>query len=512
MPICVSYVNYIMRGKTLPKAILIGIDVGTTAVKAAAFWLNGQSLAVARRSVSVLRESVGFSEIDMEEIWLAVVGCLSEITNNIEVNSISGIGVCGQGDGLWLLDADLKPVRKAILWNDTRASKYVTDWSSDGTNDRISRYCRTSNWPGTSGSALRWVQDNEPKRFAKIKHILYAKDWIVFRLTGKLGTDFSDATIPFFDLEKGHYAVQVFAELGLKNMNYALPTPSKSTSSAGKLNAQLGIPSIPVARGSLDLAAVMTGVGLNAPGDMCLILGTTAVFSFISPPDSFTKPPLAATIHHPFSKNWIRAFTPQTGASALDWFASLHTESLKGNDLGEIATKISQAAKDIPPGANGVLFLPFLTGERAPFVAPEATGSFHGIGINTSSAELARAVMEGTGFSLRHCLQASGAPKPERVVLTGGGARNTLWCQIVADILGVTILANASEDHGLWGAALLGGAAAGLCDPTSNNRDEDFDNYAPNQSFHKVYTDKFQIYLKAIEASREIWTAMRRPI
>ncbi len=495
----------------MSEQVLIGIDAGTTTVKAAAYTMDGKQMAVARQPILVLRETEGTSEIDMDQMWEAVADCLRAIAGDIDPSAVAGIGVCGQGDGLWALDEDFQPVRPAILWNDARASAAVTQWAQDGTSDRISRYCRTANWPGTAGSTLRWVKDNEPENFARIKHIMFAKDWIVWKLTGQIGTDFSDATIPFLDLQAREYAPEVFAELGLPDMTDLLPPCHGAQTVAGPLVADLGLPNVPVARGTLDLAAMMTGVGLSATGDMCLILGTTAVLSYIVPPEPFDAPPLAATVHHPITCDWIRVLAPQTGASAFDWFAALHPISFGGADAGEIAAKINDAARDVPAGANGVLFLPFLTGERAPFVAPDAAGSFHGLRVSTTKADLARAVMEGTGYSLRHCLSASGAPAPERVVLTGGGARNPLWCQIVADILGVQILANASEDHGLWGAALLGGAAAGLCDPLDTPRDEAFDTYTPDHQAHASYSRHFETYLHAINANRTIWTAMRTP-
>lgn len=489
--------------------LLIGVDAGTTAVKAAAFTLEGVQVCSTRRDLSVLRLADGWSELAISEVWEATAACIRNVTNQIDPDAVVGIGVCGQGDGLWALDADGQPVRNAILWNDARASGYVTDWADDGTSDAISRYCRTANWPGTAGSALRWLQDHEADSFARIAHIVFAKDWIVWNLTGTIGTDFSDATIPFLNIETGDYAPQVFKDLGLPDLSGKLPRPTKAQSAAGPLTADLGLPPVPVARGALDLASMMTGVGLTAPGDMCLILGTTAVLSYVFPPEPFGTPPLAATVHHPVTQDWIRVLAPQSGASAFDWFAALHPNSFGGEDAGEIAAKINEAALSVPPGANGVLFLPFLTGERAPFVAPDAAGSFHGLRSGTSKADLARAVMEGTGYSLRHCLFASGAPAPERIVLTGGGARNALWCQILADILGVMVLVNASEDHGLWGAALLGGAAAGICDPLDGARDEAFTSYAPDPVAHAIYADQFDIYLKAIDASRAIWSAMR---
>lgn len=489
--------------------LFIGVDVGTTAIKAAAYTEQGRQVALARQGVKVRREKEGWSELPMEEVWEATRACLLDVISDIDTQAVQSIGVCGQGDGLWMFDADMQPVRNAILWNDARASCYIQEWSKDGTSDQISKYCRTAIWPGAAGAALRWVQDNEPGAFDRTAHILFAKDWIVWKLTGTIGTDFSDATIPFLDLDTGDYACEVFSALGLPNLSEKLPKPQRATELAGALIADLGLPKVPVARGSPDVPAMLTGLGIRAPGDMCLILGTTAVVTYVMAPVTFTTPPLAATLHHPFTDDWIRGLAPQSGASAFDWFAALHPTSFGGKDAGEIAQKINAAAKDVPTGANGVLFLPFLTGERAPFVAPEAAASFHGMHAGTTKADMARAVMEGTALSLRHCLQAEDAQPPKRVVLTGGGARNALWCQIIADVIGWTILANASEDHGLWGAAQYGGASAGLIDPLRTKRDEDFDVFTPDAKAHDTYTVLFEIYLKTIEASRAIWAVMR---
>ena len=493
----------------MAEELFIGLDVGTTAIKAAAFNATGTQVAYARKDVTVLRMYDGWSELDMDTVWQAARGCLIDVVAQVDPSAVQAIGVCGQGDGLWMLDANHAPVRNAILWNDARASAYVQTWAGDGTSDEISKYCRTAIWPGASCAALRWVQDNEPEAFEKVAHILCAKDWIVWKLTGTIGTDLSDATIPFLDLETKAYAPQVFAALGLPDLTHMLPVPKRATELAGRLTADLGLPTVPVARGSSDVTSMMTGLRVSAPGDMCLILGTTAVLTYVTEPEAFGEPPLAATLHHPFNDNWIRGLAPQSGASAFDWFAALHPNSFGGQNAAEVAGKINEAAKHVPPGANGVLFLPFLTGERAPFVAPDAAASFHGMRASTTKADLARAVMEGTALSLLHCLKASGAEAPKRVVLTGGGARNALWCQIVADVLGVSILANASEDHGLWGAAQYGGAAAGLIEPLSVERDEAFDVFEPNAAARDTYATLFETYLNVIEASRAIWAAMR---
>jgi len=489
--------------------LYLGVDVGTTAIKVAAYTAAGVQRAAARETVTLLRPQAGFCELPMELLWQAVRRAMTRVLDEVGPGAVRSVGVCGQGDGLWMLDCDMQPVRNAILWNDARASDFVLAWGENGVSDAVSRHSRTAIWPGTAGAILRWIARHEPDSLAACAHILFAKDWIVWKLTGDLGTDFSDATIPFLDLETRRYAPEVFAALGLPDLTGKLPQPGRATAQAGFAGADVGLDGVPVARGALDLAAMMTGLGRRQTGDMCLILGTTAVVSYFMAPQPFDRPPLAATVHHPFDDLWIRVLAPQSGASAFDWFAALHPISFGGLDAGEIAARINELARAVPPGANGVMFLPFLTGERAPFVAPEASASFIGMRAHTTKADMARAVMEGAAYSLRHCLHAEGAPTPDRVMLTGGGARNGLWCQIVADVLGTTILANTAEDHGLWGAALIGGVAAGQLRLEDARREEDLCVFPADPEASAVYAERFEIYVQAVEASRAIWAAMR---
>lgn len=504
-----------MTGSPADEPLCVGLDVGTTAIKAAVYTGDGRRLAHHRVAIKVIRPSPGFCEQDMETVWQTVLTCLRAVIEQVDAGMVRSIGVCGQGDGLWMLDADKKPLRNAILWNDRRADGLVSGWMEDGTSARLSRFSRTANWPGTAGTLLRWMADNQPDVLDAAQHIVFCKDWITYRLSGALSADLSDASIPFLDLSLQGYAGEAFSLLGLADLSGRMVPPSRADEAAGcvlpEVAESLGLPTdVCVATGALDLAAMMVGLGLNAPGDMVFILGTTAVFSYVMAPEPFDGPPVGATAHHPFTDDWIRILAPQSGASAFDWFAALHPKSFGGQSAAEIAAKINEAARTVPAGANGVLFLPFLTGERAPFVAPHASASFLGMTGSTTKADLARAVMEGASFSLLHCLKSAEVRAPRQVILTGGGARNPLWCQIMADVLGIDIVANEAEDHGLWGAALLGGAAAGLMDPLSGGaRAEERTVFTPDATAHAAYAGLFETYLSAIEASEAIWIATR---
>jgi erythritol kinase len=499
----------------MENTLFLGVDVGTTAIKAGVYDRHGKLLASDRKPMNVLRPIEGWSEQDMNLLWETTQSCLADAISQVDGSAVRTIGVCGQGDGLWLLDGDKKPFRDAILWNDQRAKQQIAKWIEDGTSGKLARYCQTANWPGTAGAALRWLADEEPETLEAAAHILFCKDWIGYCLTGKITTDFSDATIPFYNLETKQYAPEAFALLGLPDLSSKFAKPRLATDAAGMIRSDLaqtlGLPAqTTVAVGALDLAGMMTGLGLNTPGDMCFILGTTAVFSYIAPPIASTDAIDGATVHHPFTENWIRVLAPQSGASAFDWFAGLHPSAFGGLSAGEIAEQINKMAADIPPGSNGVTFLPFLTGERAPFVAPHATASFLGMTSKTSKADMARAVMEGASFSLRHCVQSAAVKPSDTITLTGGGARNRFWCQIMADVLGVTIIANASEDHGLWGAALIGAASNGLANPMRPARIEENLHYAPDPAAHAIYNRLFENYLQMITLSRGIWDIQRK--
>jgi sugar (pentulose or hexulose) kinase len=493
---------------------LLAVDVGTTAIKAAVYAGDGRLLSVESSPSQVLRPRHGWSEQDMAAVWNATKACIARVVARVDASNISAIGVCGQGDGLWALDDQLRPVRNAILWNDSRADELVLGWSRSGVSAELSRFSRTSNWAGTAGTAFRWLKENEPRSAARVECVLFCKDWINFQLTGNLATDFSDASIPFLDLETRTYADEAFDLLGVAELKGKVALPRRATDLHGSLlpsvAADLGLRSgLPVATGAIDVGAMMAGMRLNDAGAVGLILGTTAMVNVVVDPEPFGGEPIGATICHPFNDRWIRVIAPLSGASTVDWFTSVHRRTF-GDDPREAAMRISDLAREVPAGANGVTFLPYLAGERAPFVAPHATASFHGLTARSTKADMGRAVMEGTSFSLKHCFRSIKITNLGHAFLTGGGARNALWCDILASVLGTTIVASDASDHGLWGAALIGASAAGLCDLESRPvRDEKTRVHRPDLRDAEAYERLFGRYEQIVAASRQIWDAQR---
>jgi erythritol kinase (D-erythritol 1-phosphate-forming) len=490
----------------------LGIDAGTTAIKCGVYSSDGRLVLSGDVPADVSSPQEGHSEQDMQAVWDGVCASIRKAIAGIDPAQIVSVGIAAQGDGFWALDKDMVPVGPAILWNDTRAARDVDDLYSSGDAAAISRACHTSIWPGTSGAIYRWMQREDPTRAAHVAHVLYCADWVGLCLTGELASDFSDATIPFYDLHKKHYAPEALDALKAGDLAQKMQPPQLAGSTLGQITAQAAsatglLQGTPVSVGTLDLSAMIVGMGMQTPGEMMMIMGTTAVVNILTDQVTPSDLPVGATVLHANGEAMIRVLAPTTGASAFDWFCRLHPGSLGGDSPAEVAEKLNALVITVPVGANGVLFLPHLNGERAPFVAANARGAFFGLSARSTKAEMGRAVMEGTAMSLRHCFEAEQGGRPKGVVrLTGGGARNGLWCQIIADIMGVSLDVSDASDHGLWGAACLGAQATGAGEACAlAKRDEQTTRYDPDPAAVTAYDTVYKDYRILSDACQKIW-------
>ncbi len=482
----------------------IGVDVGTTAIKAAAYDQAGEAVGASSTENQRIHSQPGWSSQSMEEVWERVVTVLRSLSEQIDPTRIAAIGVCAQGDGLWLLDQDRKPVRNAMLWNDQRASEYIEDWNKTGVADAVARFAQTALWPGVSGVLYRWLLDHEPESAANARYAVHCKDWVNFKLTGRLATDFTDATIPFLNLETDRYAPDVWRALGVDDIKDKLITPRRSAERLGGVAHEVaeitGLPvDTPVAVGALDVASMAHGMGMEVDGDAFVILGTTAVAGVVASSSIASDYVQGATVSHVDPGKRLRVLAPLSGASALDWFvenggffdpALSHLDRIK---------RVAEAARTSPPGSGGVIFHPFLNGERAPFVAPHATAGFTGITSSTTFADLSRAVLEGVAFSLRHCFASTGFEMPRTVHLTGGGSKVPGWYEIVGDVLNADVVLDDAGDHGLLGAAKL--AAECVSETGSENlhaRSSRESSYQPNPKNSNEYDNRFYAYLSDV--------------
>lgn len=493
----------------------IGLDVGTTAVKAGAYTLDGKCLAHAQTDSVVMHGAGGACEQDMQAVWAAVTEVLQALAGKIDSDRVVSIGVAAQGDGFWAVDDAGQPVGPAMLWNDTRAAADLESLVAQGAAAIVGRGCHTALWAGTSGVLWRWLRAHDAARAAKVSRVMTCADWVAYRLTGQWACDWANASIPFLDFQNHGFSPEQFVAMACEDLDDKLLPPRRANERLGQLTvetaAATGLPAeTPVSVGTLDLGAMIVGMGMDQPGQTMMIMGTTAVIAVLTDNITPSDEPVGAAVLHPTSDVAIKVYAPTSGASALDWFTRLHPQTLGGGDAGEVAAKLNAAVAHIPAGANGVTFLPYLSGERAPFVASDIRAAFQGLSATTSAAEMGRAVMEGAAFSLRHCIDMQGGLPPLPVRLTGGGSRNGVWCQIIADILQQDVVVSDASDQGLWGAACIGASAAGIGTPVElADRSETTRVYKANPANGAAYDRAFARYLILSDAARETRAKLR---
>jgi sugar (pentulose or hexulose) kinase len=402
----------------------VGIDVGTSVVKAAAFDEAGRELAVESRPVRLALRG-GFVEQDMEEVYAAVVEVLGALTARVD-EPVALAGLTGQGDGLWLVDARGRPVRAAASWMDGRAHELLDRWLADGTFETVFRRTGSAMFPGCPGPLLAWFDREDPAALDAATTALYCKDMVFRRLTGApAATDVSDASMPFLDPRTRAYDNQVVELLGLTHRRRLLAPVSDPAATA---TAREGLPAgTRIANGPYDLPASALGAGVTAPGDGLLIVGTCLAALVSTTELELSGEPAGLYISTDRSGHWLRAMPAMVGTAALDWVLST---------TGVRHAEVDGLLDATPPGAHGVRVLPYFapSGERAPFVEPRLRAELTGVSLESTRGDLVRATCEGIGYAARHCLEAAGLTGS--LAVCGGGTRSAAWTRLLADVLG----------------------------------------------------------------------------
>ncbi|GAA2194995.1 FGGY-family carbohydrate kinase [Streptomyces bangladeshensis] len=406
--------------------MFVGIDAGTSLVKAAAFDRAGRELAVEARPVG-LELRGGAVEQDAEEVYGAVVAVLGALTARVP-EPVELAGLTGQGDGVWLVDAAGRPVRPAISWMDGRAHELVDHWLADGTVEAVFRRTGSAMFPGCPGPLLAWLDRHEPKALDAAAAAVACKDLVFQRLTGagRAVTDVSDASMPFLDPRTRSYDNGVVELLGLTHRRGLLPGIGDPIATGAASGA--GLPAgTPLANGPYDLPACALGAGVTAPGDGLLIVGTCLASLVATTALDLGGEPAGLYISTDRPGHWLRAMPAMVGTAALDWV--LRLTGAGHRDLDDLLGAS-------PPGAHGVRVLPYFapSGERAPFVEPGLRAELLGVSLESAPADLVRATCEGIGYAARHCLEAAGLTGS--LAVCGGGTRSPAWTGLLADVLG----------------------------------------------------------------------------
>jgi xylulokinase len=487
--------------------VLLAVDAGTTTVKTAAFGVDGTELTRAARETETLRPEPGHVEQEMVAVWERTAAAIREVLASLPGDAEPlGVGVTGQGDGLWAVTGAGEPVRNAVLWSDSRAAGILEEWEADGTMDAIVEQCGSAPYPGMSLPLLAWLAREEPDAFDRVDTVLSCKDWLNYRLTGERTTDHSEATVPYLDRSTGEYEPAVFDLVDLSGARGVLPRLAAPTTVVGSVTPPAadatGLDAgLPVVSGVFDVPAAGIGSGAATPGGSAVTLGTSLTHQvFLEGPPSATS---GIGMALGTEGLWTYAVGSNAGTPSLDW----SVESVA--DVGDLAA-LEEVAAGVPPGSEGVLYHPYLStsGERGPFVDPDARAQFLGLDPEHGTEHLVRAVYEGLSLAVRDCIE--GLPREvERVALSGGGTRSELWCQLIADCLDRPVVVPEGPDPGAKGAAALLGVGVGEFDSLGDavDRTTAVDRrYAPRANVAAQYESLYELFVDVREAMGTVWS------
>ena len=427
-------------------AALVGLDVGTTGVKALAISPEGDVIARAEEPYPLSTPRPGWAEQDPEGWWRASERALAAL----DLGEIAGIGLSGQMHGLVLLGTDGRVLRPAILWNDQRTGAECAEIEERIGLERLIELTGNRALTGFTAPKLVWVRNHEPEVYSRIARVLLPKDYVRLRLTREFAIDVADASgTLLFDVAARRWSGDVLDALAIPPE--WLPPALESPAVSGEANGR-----IPVAAGAGDQAAAALGVGVDRPGPVSVVLGTSGVVFAALPAFAADPQGRAHSFCHAIPGAWHAMGVMLSAAGSLRWLR----DALRASGYDELV----RDAERWPPGTEGVLFQPYLAGERTPHGDPNARAAFVGLGLRHDRGALVRAVLEGVAFGLRDSLELIRGlgVQPELGRASGGGARSDLWLRIVASVLGIPLARTEAEEGSAYGAALLGGVAGGV--------------------------------------------------
>ncbi len=441
----------------------IGIDSSTTATKALLMDSDGKVIAVAASEYGYETPYPLWSEQSPDLWWVAAVESIRVVLaqSGLTGAQIKGIGLTGQMHGLVLLDKNGKVLRPAILWNDQRTGAQCDAIRARVGKERLIQITGNDALTGFTSPKILWVHAEEPQIYAQIDQILLPKDYVRFKLTGEYAADRAGGSgTALFDLRQRNWSPEILAALEIDPE--WLPTTFEGTEVTGIVSAEAAAATglaagTPVMGGGGDQAAAAVGTGAVEEGIVSVSLGTSGVV-FATMNACAIEP--AGRLHafcHSVPGKWHLMGVMLSAAGSLRWHRDTFAPGMDFSELTALAAAV-------PAGSDGLLFLPYLTGERTPHPDPLARGGFIGLTIRHSLPHLTRAVLEGVAFGLRdnfELMKAAGLANLSQVRVTGGGAKSQLWLQILADVFNAEMVTLASSEGAAYGAALLAATGAG---------------------------------------------------
>lgn len=496
---------------------LIGIDNGSTMVKAAVFTIEGKELGVASRKVELLAPQSGWSEVDMDALWQITAESIREAIAraNIDPKDVACVASTGHGNGLYLVDRDGRPVRNAIRGADTRARDYIDRWLADGVDDAIRPKTMQAIWPAQPNAILAWMQDNEPESLAKGKAVLMCKDYIRLRLTGEIFQELTDMSgTSLMNVGTGEYDLEVLEAFGIPGVRDLLPPLKRTQDLCGSVTAEAAAATglaegTPVSAGMFDIDACGLASGMVDDSQLCMIVGTWGNNQYIAKSPVISKDVFMTTCYS-IPGYYLMLEGSATSASNLEWmvteFFQAEREQAK-REGGSVYEICNQLVAETKPEDAGIVFLPFLYGSN---VSLDGKACFLGLDGWQTRGHVLRAIYEGIIFShnwhLERLMQFRELPK--RIRLSGGATRSEVWIQMFADIIGAPVDVPEGSELGTLGAAIGAAVAAGI-HPSYEAACEAMVRISrtcePNASLADIYQKKYARYKMALDALAPVW-------
>jgi len=490
---------------------ILAIDKGTSVVKCILYTQDGEERAIALRDSKTYQPQLGWHEEDLTEAWELISELIREIlaTSNITSKEIAGIGITSHMGGLILLDENGKPLYPNILWDDSRASNIISQWIEQGIYKEIVQEGGQALLAGLTIPLIKWFEVHKPDILNMAKYLCNTKDFLVYRLTGNLGTDESDGGWMPFDVRKRNYSTKIWQLAGIEQYSHLFPPIRKSIQIAGELQPapakEIGLtPGIPVITGIGDANASTIGVGVIKPGQAVSIIGTSLLNNIITP--SVTVEPEGLGFNIPTIDNYWMRMLPNTGGGSINikWLVEVLYASEK-----DPYTAVDIDVNSSPLGSKGVFYHPYISnaGVVAPFYNLGARAQFLGLHVEAKRKDLARATFEGLAYSMRDCYESCPIILDE-IRLSGGAARSHTLCQIVADVLGKIVLLPMGEEAAARGVAILVSRALGFYRTTQEAVSQfvkTSKTFEPNLQNHSIYSELFHLFKKSRLALEEFW-------
>jgi L-xylulokinase len=486
---------------------LLGIDNGGTVTKAALFDTKGHEISVASRKVRLIQLFPGWNERDASEMWKGTCEVIREVLqqSGIKPGNILGIACTGYGNGLYLVDNNGNPVRNAINSTDTRAQKYIDEWRKAGVGETALSYTAQSLWAGQPNALLAWLRDHESKTIEKAKWVLMAKDFIRMKLTGEFLAEITDMSgTSLMNVSKEDYDDHVLKLFGLEEFRDLLPPLIGSADLAGKVSQKAAYETglkagTPVAGGMFDIDACALASGIIDEDQMSLIAGTWGNNQYIARQPLIDKDLFMSSIY--CIPGWYLMLEGSpTSAGNLDWFIDTFLEHEKKQMKNYFFDWLNSEVSSVTPESSDIIFLPFLYGCNEGTDLPAV---FHGIKGNHTRSHVIRSVYEGIVFSHKtHIDRLLNFRKtPEVIRCSGGAAQSSVWMQMFADIIGITVEIPEGSQLGSLGAAMAASVCCGIYqnfEETVNQMTGIKQHFEPDHNKADIYNAKYRKYKNAI--------------